>query len=216
MGKKNKGKDYKGSLASAVIGGAFFAIPYIGLGVSLLPSLGIGAVAFGAGNLLFSSDAKDKVEKVAKEMTLYDTLKQAKEQNAQIQNIMGKLEDPELVKNVGEIHDTVTKIIDTVSRKPDKIKKTNSFFNYYLPVTLNILSKYDDIENQKLDSKDSEKFMKKTQEMISKINKSFKTQLSNLYQADIIDTDAEMKVFESMLNSEGFDISDFNTENKEG
>lgn len=216
MGKKNKGKDYKGSLASAVIGGAFFAIPYIGLGVSLLPSLGIGAVAFGAGNLLFSSDAKDKVEKVAKEMTLYDTLKQAKEQNAQIQNIMGKLEDPELVKNVGEIHDTVTKIIDTVSRKPDKIKKTNSFFNYYLPVTLNILSKYDDIENQKLDSNDSEKFMKKTQEMISKINKSFKTQLSNLYQADIIDTDAEMKVFESMLNSEGFDISDFNTENKEG
>jgi len=216
MGKKNKGKDYKGSLASAVIGGAFFAIPYIGLGVSLFPSLGIGAVAFGAGNLLFSSDAKDKVEKVAKEMTLYDTLKQAKEQNAQIQNIMGKLEDPELVKNVGEIHDTVTKIIDTVSRKPDKIKKTNSFFNYYLPVTLNILSKYDDIENQKLDSKDSEKFMKKTQEMISKINKSFKTQLSNLYQADIIDTDAEMKVFESMLNSEGFDISDFNTENKEG
>ena len=216
MGKKNKGKDYKGSLASAVIGGAFFAIPYIGLGVSLLPSLGIGAVAFGAGNLLFSSDAKDKVEKVAKEMTLYDTLKQAKEQNAQIQNIMGKLEDPELVKNVGEIHDTVTKIIDTVSRKPDKIKKTNSFFNYYLPVTLNILSKYDDIENQKLDSKDSEKFMKKTQEMISKINKSFKTQLSNLYQADIIDTDAEMKVFETMLNSEGFDISDFNTENKEG
>ena len=216
MGKKNKGKDYKGSLASAVIGGAFFAIPYIGLGVSLLPSLGIGAVAFGAGNLLFSSDAKDKVEKVAKEMTLYDTLKQAKEQNAQIQNIMGKLEDPELVKNVGEIYDTVTKIIDTVSRKPDKIKKTNSFFNYYLPVTLNILSKYDDIENQKLDSKDSEKFMKKTQEMISKINKSFKTQLSNLYQADIIDTDAEMKVFETMLNSEGFDISDFNTENKEG
>ena len=53
--------------------------------------------------------------------------------------------------------------------------------------------------------------MKSAEEMISKINKSFKKQLSNLYQTNIIDTDAEMKVFESMLNMDGFnDMNDFN------
>ena len=39
----------------------------------------------------------------------------------------------------------------------------------------------------------------------------FKSQLSNLYQADIVDTDAEMKVFETMLKADGYDTSnDFN------
>ena len=53
--------------------------------------------------------------------------------------------------------------------------------------------------------------MKNTEDMISKIEKAFKSQLANLYQSDIIDTDAEIKVFGQMLNAEGFDdIKDFN------
>ena len=69
----------------------------------------------------------------------------------------------------------------------------------------------DDIENQRLESKDSKKMMQSTKDIIEKINKSFKVQLSNLYQSDIIDTDAEIKVFEAMLNSDGFsNLDDFN------
>ena len=46
--------------------------------------------------------------------------------------------------------------------------------------------------------------------MVKKINKAFKVQLANIYQADIIDTDAEMKVFENMLKSDGYQDDDFN------
>ena len=42
---------------------------------------------------------------------------------------------------------------------------------------------------------------------IKKINNAFKNQLSNLYQSDIVDTDAEMKVFEGMLKADGYDTS---------
>lgn len=70
--------------------------------------------------------------------------------------------------------------------------------------------RYDDIENQELDTKDTLEFMRKTEDMVAKIDKSFKVQLSNLYQSDIIDTDAEIKVFERMLNADGFtDTDDF-------
>ena len=79
----------------------------------------------------------------------------------------------------------------------------NNFFGYYLPVTINILTKYDEIENQKLNTEDSKKFMESTQKMVKKINEAFKKQLSNLYQSDMIDTDAEMKVFDTMLKSDG-------------
>ena len=83
----------------------------------------------------------------------------------------------------------------------------NNFFEYYLPVTLNILTRYDEIENQKLSSEESKKFMSQTKNMMEKINTAFKNQLSNLYQSDIVDTDAEMKVFDSMLKADGYDTS---------
>ena len=51
--------------------------------------------------------------------------------------------------------------------------------------------------------------------MMEKINTAFKNQLSNLYQSDIVDTDAEMKVFDSMLKADGYDTSnDFKQPNK--
>ena len=43
-------------IVSAVVGGTFFAVPYLALGVTLGPSLAIGAAAFVAGELVFKSD----------------------------------------------------------------------------------------------------------------------------------------------------------------
>ena len=60
------------------------------------------------------------------------------------------------------------------------------------------------IENQKLNSEESQKFMKSVRDMIAKIKEAFHEQLNNMYQAEIIDTDAELKVFEEMLKSDGF------------
>ena len=40
-------------VVSAVLGGTFFAIPYLALSTPIFPSLLIGAAAFGAGELVF-------------------------------------------------------------------------------------------------------------------------------------------------------------------
>ena len=201
------------AVISAVIGGTFFAVPYLALSISFWPSIAIGACAFGAGELLL----RDKQRTTLKEenKSLYDTLVDAKNQNKQIIGMVPKIEDANMKKNIKEISDTVNKMIDTVEKNPNKFKNMNNFFNYYLPVTLNILNRYDEIENQKLTTEDGKKFMLQTQDMIQKINSAFKTQLSNLYQSDMVDTDAEMKVFESMLKADGYDDSnDFKKEEK--
>ena len=122
-----------------------------------------------------------------------------------------KVEKKEIVTEITEINTSVSNIINTIEKDPKKYKKMNNFFEYYLPVTLNILKKYDEIENQKLSSSESKKFMESTENMIKKINQSFKSQLSKLYQSDMIDTDAEMKIFNNMLNVDGFiDDNDLN------
>ena len=192
---------------SAILGGTFFAVPYLALGVQLVPSLAISAVAYGAGTLIFKD--RSKIDYSTKNTNLYEILKNAKSQTTQIFDISKQLEDRELIANVQDICNTSNKIIDTLSKNPGKLSQVNNFINYYLPVTIKILQRYEEIENQKLNSEESQKFMKSVRDMIAKIKEAFHEQLNNMYQAEIIDTDAELKVFEEMLKSDGF-LGDIN------
>jgi len=204
-------KENAGPIVSAVLGAAFFAVPYVALSVPLLPSLGIAVAAFGAGNLLFSQDKTKIVGTFDPVKDVTEIVSKAKKENHQIVGMINKIDDEKVRNEIREITDTASKIIETVEKNPEKYDKAKNFFGYYLPVTLKIINEYDNIENQKLNNSEVRKFMESAENMISKINKSFKIQLSNLYQTNIIDTDAEMKVFDSMLNLDGFDeLSDFN------
>ena len=200
-----------GYIYSAILGGTFFAVPYLALGIELLPSLAISAVAYGAGTLIFKD--RNKVELSIDKQNLYDILKEAKEKNLQNSNISKQLEDKKLVENVKQICDTSNKIIDTLSKNPNKLGQARNFLNYYLPVTIKILTRYDEIENQKLNTSESQKFMKSVQDMTEKIKNAFNEQLNNMYQTEMIDTDAEIKVFETMLKSDGF-LDEINIDTK--
>ena len=58
-----------------------------------------------------------------------------------------------------------------------------------------------------------EKFMKSVQDMTEKIKSAFNEQLNNMYKSEMIDTDAELKVFETMLKSDGF-LDEINIDTK--
>ena len=189
-------------ITSAILGSTFFAIPYIGLSVALAPSLVIGGCAFVASELMFSGvKTKDKLKNTNK--SLYQKIIEARKEQKQIKNLIPKVENTETKQNLKEINETINKILEEVERKPKKEKKLNNFFDYYLPVLIKITSRYDEIENTRLTSKDEKTFMTKAQNLIKETNKAFKTILSNLYQKDIIDTDADMKVYELMMKADG-------------
>ena len=186
-------------IASALVGGAFFAVPYAVLALPLVPSLVIGAAAFGASTLVIP-DVKEE-QKIRE--SVGKKLEKAKKQNKQIEAVIPKIEDSKTKEHVRSITGTITKIIDTVFKNPKKIKKIRNFFDYYLPVLLNIILRYDEIENQKLTTKEGKEFMASAEKMIAEADESFKSLLSNMYQSDMIDIGAEMKVFNSMLASDG-------------
>ncbi len=187
---------------SAVIGGAFFAIPYLGMSVALLPSLIIGGVAFGAGELVMSG-IKTKETLKETNLSLYQKIELAKKQNKEIINVIPKVESEYTKTNLREISENINKILGVVEKNPSKEKGLKNFFDYYLPVLIKIIDKYDEIENQKLVSTEGEEFLKKANKMIDETNKAFKMILSSLYQNDIMDADAEMKVYEMMLKADG-------------
>ena len=190
-------------VVSAIVGGTFFAIPYLGLALPFVPALAIGAAAFGATELIFSGTRKlDSLKETNR--PLYDRIEKANKDNAFILSMIPKIDDNEVKSNLSEIHDTTSKIINVVTKNPGKEKSISNFFDYYLPVLVKIVSRYDEIENEHLTSKDSKKFMTTTAEMIKEVNDSFKKILASLYQTEIVDADAEMKVFNQMLKADGF------------
>jgi len=198
---------------SCALGGLFFAVPYIAIGISAIPSALIGITAYGAGTLLFND--KTKID-ISSNISLEDkeALNEAKTLAKKMDAVIYKLEDPVLVENAKKIHETSNKIIEAIEKRPNKLNSVRNFLNYYLPVTLRILERYDEIENQKLNTESAKKFMSSVENMIEKIKDAFEKQLSSIYQEEIIDTDAELKVFESMLKSDGF-VDEINLVGKE-
>ncbi len=189
-------------IVSAVLGSTFFALPYLGLSVALAPSLIIGISAFGASELMLSG-IKPKETLKETNRSLYDKINTAKKQNKEILQMIPKIEKLDTRKNLNAIHETVNKILEVVENTPKKAERIDNFFDYYLPVLLKIVIRYDEIENKKLLSKEGKEFMIKADKMIAETKEAFETILSSLYQKDLIDADAEMKVYDLMLKADG-------------
>ncbi len=197
-------------VVSAVIGGTFFAVPYLALAVPIVPSLAMGAAAFAAGELVFKKNVIPELKE--SNFNLYQTLENAKKQNNHILDMIPMIEDENIRKDLNEINDTVTKIVKTIEKNPDREKKIKNFFDYYLPVTVKLVDRFDEIENQKISSKESKKFYESTSKTIKEINDVFKQFLNNLYESDMIDTNVEIKVLNSMLKSDGLDKNNLKVE----
>lgn len=203
----------KSVIISGIIGAAFFGLSYLALDLSFIVSLVIGIIALFAGNLVFSKKETIEVE----ELTDEEVIRKIKNLNNQIYGMIAKINSSTLKASIKDIVESTTKIIEKVSKDKADLKKIRTFVEYYLPVTLKILRKYDEIENQGLNSKDSKVFMKTVEEKIKLISDSFRGQLAALYQDDLVDVDAELTVLENMLKSEGYsNLNDFDISEKRG
>ena len=196
---------------SGILGGSFFAATYLAVGIPIIPALLVGAGAFLGSELLMSKTniiTFDKVDENNVEKVLTD----ARNKNKYILDMIPKIDDTYIQKYLKEINMTTGKIISTVSKNKKKIKQTEKFFTYYLPITVGIVNKYDDIENQNLESSDAKKFFESAHESLREINSSFKKILDNLYESDIENVTADMKVLNNILKSDGFSDIKINKE----
>ena len=190
------------NIISGVVGAGFFAVGYLGLMVPLAPALALGAASFVASELLINGS---KVKEEIKELTLKDKINISRISNTHIKDMIKNIDDEEVKSDMEEITKTTTKILDTIIKNNLNNHKNNKFIDYYLPVCVKIVDRYDEIENQRLTSIDSKKFMTDSKRIIKDTNKAFKKILNSLYQSDILNADAEMKVYNSILKSDGYE-----------
>jgi len=192
------------SIISGVIGAGFFAVGSLGLALPIVPALAIGAASFVASELVLNGSKKIE-EKVG--LTFKEEIELSRKQIKYLKEKIPRIDDEIVSKELEEITKSADKIINRIDESKLKNRTATKFMDYYLPVCVKIVDRYDEIENQSLTSRDSKEFMKNTEKLLKATNKAFKKILNSLYQSDIIDADAEMKVFNTMLHADGFDES---------
>lgn len=190
------------NIISGVVGAGFFAVGYLGLMVPLAPALLLGTGAFVASELVMNSS---KIKEDIKELSLKEKITISRNSNMHIKDMIRNLDDNDVKNDLEEITKTTTKILDAIAKNNLNNRTTNKFIDYYLPVCVKIVDRYDEIENQKLTSSDSKKFMNDSKKIIKDTNNAFKKILNSLYQSDILNADAEMKVYNSILKADGYE-----------
>ena len=188
---------------SGILGGVCFAATYLAVGIPLIPAVAVGAAAFVGGELLMSKSTVFTFDSVD-EKNVDKVLDDARKKNKYILDMIDKIDDEKISFHLKEINATTSKIISTVAKNKKKIKQSEKFFTYYLPITVGIVGKYDDIENQKLSSKDAKKFFESAHESLKELDISFKKILNNMYESDIENATTDMKVLNNILKSDGF------------
>ena len=196
---------------SGLIGGGFFAASYLLLNLGLAPSLITSVAALGASSLIFKSDYDLDDLGIDNAKEYLELLQESEKNVTKLKQMKDKIQNTDIRGKIININKTTDKIIKVLHKKPDKISSASKFLNYYLPVTIKILERYDEIEEQKLNRSSSRDFENKVNQMISNIEIAFDNQLNNLYNEEFIDTNAEIKVFEAMLKSDGLLGESINT-----
>ena len=189
-------------ILSSVVGGAFFASSYLALNLGIIPSVAIAGISFAASALATKGSSLDDLGQ--KNLNAYRILLEDSKKNVgKLKQIIPSIDNESIKNDVVEISRTSEKIINRLEKTPEKISQATNFLNYYLPITLKIMSKYEEIENENLTSVEVKSFMKRISSLIGNIKNAFDTQLNNLYSTDMVDIDAEMKVFEKVLKTDG-------------
>ena len=199
------------NIISSVVGAGFFAVGYLGLSLALPPALLLGATSFVASELIISGSKKEE-EKI---ITFKEKINDARSKNKHIKEMIGNIDNEDTRADLEEIAKTTNKILNTIEKNELKNKTTTKFLDYYLPICVKIVDRYDEIENQSLTSKDSKKFMEDSKKIIKDTNKAFKKILNSLYQSDILNADAEMKVYNTILKSDGYEENILEGDNDE-
>lgn len=190
------------NIISGVVGAGFFGAAYLALALPIAPALAVGGAAFIASELVINGNKKIQ-EKVG--LSFKEEIIIARREIKYLNEMVGKIDDETVSKDLEEISKTSDKIINRIEENELQNKTARKFMDYYLPVCVKIVGRYDEIENQSLTSKDSKEFMQNTSKLLKATNKAFKKILNSLYQSDIVDADAEMKVLNTMLTADGFD-----------
>lgn len=107
--------------------------------------------------------------------------------------------DTILSAKIDRLEEITAKIFRAVEEDPKKRGKIDTFLNYYLPTTQKLLDSYAQFEAAGVEGENLRQAKSRIESTMDAIIKGFEHQLDELYKADAMDVDSDIRVMETML-----------------
>ena len=139
------------------------------------------------------------------DMTFEEYIEYSRKVTKHLQSISRQIENQELSNKISNISFEIEKIADALESKPEKFTKNRKVFSYYIPQTVSLIEKYDEIEDQGLNSKNITEYKKNVENIINVLENAYKNILDRIYESDVLDSSADIKVLNDLLKMEGIE-----------
>ena len=143
----------------------------------------------------------EKTEKVPPE--LQSVINQGNTSIAKIRQLNDAIPDERMSAQIDLIERLAAQIFDCVKTHPEKLKQIRQFLNYYLPTTIKLMEQYVTLQDQGMKTENIEDGMQKIEGLLDKVIVAFQRQLDSLFETDVVDITADIRVMEQMMASEG-------------
>ena len=134
---------------------------------------------------------------------LQSVIYQGKRAIADIRRLNDEIPDERISAQIDLIERLTAQIFDCVRKNPKKLSQIRQFLNYYLPTTIKLMEQYVTLQNQSLKTENISEGMQKIEDLLDKVIIAFQRQLDALFEADVVDITADIRVMEQMMASEG-------------
>ena len=134
---------------------------------------------------------------------LQSVIYQGKTSIAKIRQLNDEIPDERMSAQIDLIERLTTQIFDCVKEHPEKLKQIRQFLNYYLPTTIKLMEQYVTLQNQSVKTENITEGMQKIEDLLDKVIVAFQRQLDALFESDVVDITADIRVMEQMMASEG-------------
>lgn len=163
----------------------------------------------GRGILVRSAEAAKEFDREQEEKTApKETESGFSGQLRDVRRVNDRIADPVISGKIDRLEELAGKIFRIVEEEPEKRGKAATFLNYYLPTTQKLLDSYADFEESGVSGENVSQAKRRIADTMDKIVAGFERQLDQLYQADAMDVDSDIRVMEQMLQRDGGSVFD--------
>ena len=134
---------------------------------------------------------------------LQSVIFQGKRAIADIRRLNDEIPDERMSAQIDLIERLTAQIFDCVRQHPEKLSQIRQFLNYYLPTTIKLMEQYVTLQNQSVKTENITEGMQKIEDLLDKVIVAFQRQLDALFESDVVDITADIRVMEQMMASEG-------------
>jgi hypothetical protein len=119
-----------------------------------------------------------------------------------------RIADPGLSAKIDRLENITARIFKAIEDDPGRREKASTFLNYYLPTTQKLLDSYADFVEAGVSGANLGQAKAKIEKTMDNIVSGFEHQLDELYRADAMDVDSDIRVMETMLRRDTGTVAD--------